>query len=372
MNKRNPYIIITLAGLLIGGMILIYFLVIRDLVKAAYNGTAPPWFNDMVQTFYPRFFVEKHRFDLAFFLGKADQIILRASLAGLIAMSVLFCNRKSGDFHEKLYRFWNTKTSFRNVSILRILYFGLMLLIFKDIYADLLALSKASLFYRPIFLYKLLGIGFPSETAILVIYVVLILSCAAAIFNIYPVISGTIAVADFIYIQGIIFGFEKTDHGFATFTYAGLIMPFLLYERWKANKSELQYQEGWPLQLIRTLIVSGYLFSGLEKLFISKFQWATASTFRSYLLMQPTPSGLWVASSDFLCQILPLLALLFQLGFVLVLFHKKWRYLLLPAGLLFHFGVYLLFNVGGVLNPWILAYIFFLDWDFKKKSVAMI
>lgn len=366
-TKKPLLLLLPLILLLLAGS---YFLYFRSLVSMAYEGKAPQWFGSMIEILYPRFEVEKQRFDLIFFLHKSDQILIRLLLTGTLLSAFLYLRFTSESIKSRIHNFWNEPASVKNVKILRVLFFSFMILIFKDIYWDLMSWGKAEIFYRPIFLYKILHLSFPSETGILIIYCTLLISCVACIFNVYPVLFSIVAILDFVLIQGFLFGFEKTDHGFAPFTYAGLLMPFMNHYYEKARKYDQEYLEGWPLKLILTTLALCYLFSVLEKILISNFQWFRPETFKAYLRLHETPLGTALMQSDFLCTTLPVLTLLLQLGFISVLFFRKWRWVFIPSAILFHISTYLLFDVGGFTNPWILVLIFFIDWDRVIKKIT--
>jgi hypothetical protein len=139
-------------------------------------------------------------------------------------------------------------------------------------------------------------------------------------------------------------------------------MPFLLNEHMKAIHLRQSVQDAWPLQLICVCIAMVYLMAGLEKLLIAGVDWINPDSFRSYLYLHQAPLGLWVAKSNFLCTILPLSAMLFQLGFITILFFPRLKLMILLSGVAFHIGTYLLLEVGWYINAWILVYIFFIDW----------
>jgi hypothetical protein len=54
--------------------------------------------------------------------------------------------------------------------------------------------------------------------------------------------------------------------------------------------------------------------------------------------------------------------MLFQLGFITILFFPRLKLMILLSGVAFHIGTYLLLEVGWYINAWILVYIFFIDW----------
>lgn len=349
-------------------VLVIYIFLLRDIVVLAYEGRAPGFIDEMINLLYPRFEVEKHRFPLYFFLSKTDQIIFRMFFTGatiLLGFSLLNVNKK---FKLQFEAFWNKETSTKNTAVIRILYFTFLIIIFHDIYQDLMRLENASVFYKPITIYRILHVSFPSPEVILIGCILFFLSCILAIVNIYPSLSSTIAVLLFMVIQGFIFSFEKYDHGFATYTYAGLLIPFLLYEKRLAQQKGLATQKAWPLTLIVACICLSYFYTGLEKLFISGIDWINGKSLQSHLLTHETLLGKYIANHSILIILLANLTLITQIGFISILFKEKLKYFFIPAGFLFHIGVAIFMNVGGILNPWILTYIFFFDWSWVKRE----
>lgn len=328
---------------------------LRTYVAMAHVGTAPDWFRELVDALYPRFTTEKHRFPAAFFIEKFDQVFLRFLL--VVAGSAVVTQWKR--VRMFFQNFLQDTTSRHNVAFLRISILLFLLQTTHEWYFDLVALHKAVAFYDPIPLYRLLHLPFPHPVASLALYGLMVAGAVLALLNIRPVLSATTAILLFILLQGYFYCFGKIDHGYTTYTYALLLLPFLLYNA--SQKSATV--SAWPLKLTQLVIALVYLLTGLEKLLVSHFTWASAETFRAYLLVHAAPAGLWVAESDFLCTILPVGALGFQLGFPLILFYRKLKYPLLAAGVLFHFGTVVLFGISSFWNPWVVVYVFFIDWE---------
>jgi hypothetical protein len=364
MNKKRTLIALITGALLL--ILLLYIFFLRKLVESAYLGETSPIVNTFIEIFYPRFFIERHRFPLDFFLSRTDQIIFRLFFISAILLSGWYLISVKEDIKTGFIKFWNRNIHTGHTGILRILYFSLLIIIFHDIYQDLMRLETAKIFYKPVWIYKLLNIPFPSEEGILIICILFFLSSLLAVFNKLPLISSSIAALLFIIIQGVIFSFEKFDHGFATFTYAGMLMPFLLYERKIASKKGSEVQQGWPLVLIAVCICLSYLYSGLEKIFISNWDWINGNSLKSHLVAHGITAGKFIADNRTLLIIFSNLTLLIQIGFISILFREKLKYVFIPAGILFHLSTYFFLGVGGFLNPWILTYIFFLKWKDLK------
>jgi hypothetical protein len=335
----------------------------RTLAEAAVAGTAPEWFQGLVNAAYPRLAVEKHRFEAAFFLRKADQVVLRFALvAGLLLTGRYLLGRRPG-LWVYLHAFWNRPVPTGRVRVLRILFYASLLFFSHEWYSDLSARYGAAVFYKPLPLLRLLALDFPPPPLLAVLCGLLWATCSLAMLGVWAVGSAGLAAGLFVLLQAWLFSFEKMDHTFALLTYAALPMPFLLAGRQRALREGQPGQAAWALRLIQLVIGLVYLQTGVEKLLIGGPGWLHPETFRNYLYLHQAPLGLWVSGSDVLCVLLPALALGFELGFIVVVFRPTWARVFLPAGVLFHAGTYLLLGVGWYFNGWIATYIFFIPWE---------
>ena len=111
-----------------------------------------------------------------------------------------------------------------------------------------------------------------------------------------------------------------------------------------------------------------YFFSGYAKIVHSGWAWASASNLRDWLLYFNQEDqvrvfhtlGMWLAGMPRVCQLIAVGTLVFELGFIVVLFSKAARRLLVPAAALFHLGILLSMNLSFVNVPQLLV---FADWD---------
>ncbi|MBO9699158.1 MAG: hypothetical protein J7604_03055 [Sporocytophaga sp.] len=341
----------------------IYLSFFNPLVKEYFNGSAPDWFSSLVEHIYPRLTTERNRFPVSFFEEKAMQIVVRISFV-LSAFAVfIFLKKRFISFRKFTKQFFHGYAAYQQINILRILFYSSLLYFSLEFYNDLLVLSSIKVFFKPVLLLKITGLGFPSELLGLSLYVILLISCILCILNIYPVFTATTAVLTFLYFQAIFFSFEKIDHGYTTLNYAGLLMPLLLYQQKKNINSESLLLPDWPLKLIKLALCLCYLLAGLEKLFISKGAWLSPITFKSYLYLHQAPLGMQVLNYPVLCAALPVAAMIFQLGFISILWNEKLKWIFLPAGILFHIGTVVLLGISSIINPWIFTYLFFIRWD---------
>lgn len=338
-----------------------YFFYFRDLVILAYEGNAPQWFNAFIDHLYPRFTVEKQRFELSFFLYKTDQILIRTVLIA-VCLTILFWIKRP----IKIIRSNSVNITVRHANtLIFIFYCGLLYFTWNWVYAfdEIVLLAP---FYKAVLLYQLLHLPILSLNIFYALYGLYIVSIILILMGSKKVILPVLVALLSILFQGYFNSFEKIEHGQVTLTYVALLMPFFFYELNVASQQINQKNsrlQSWTLFLIQFTIAGVYLLSGLEKLLTSGFQWASAETFRTYIALHDQPLGIMIAENDFLAHLLPILAIIFQLTFILILFLPRWKYVLLLLGVFFHLGTKLLMDIGPYFSSWFFVYIFFLDWE---------
>lgn len=338
-----------------------YFFFFRDLVILAYKGDAPQWFGTFIDLLYPRFSIEKQRFELSFFLYKTDQILIRTVLIA-VCLTILFWIKRP----IRLIQSNSVNISVRHARILIFLFYcGLLYFTWNWIYAfdEIVLLAP---FYKAVLLYQLLHLPILSLNIFYALYGLYIVSIILILMGSKKVILPILVALLSILFQGYFNSFEKIEHGQVTLTYVALLMPFLFHEL-NVTSQQINKEKGrlnsWTLFLIQFTIAGVYLLSGLEKLLTSGFQWASAGTFRTYVALHDQPWGIMIAENDLLAHLLPTLALVFQLTFILILFFPRWKYVWLIMGVFFHLGTKLLMDIGPYISSWFFVYIFFLDWD---------
>lgn len=125
---------------------------------------------------------------------------------------------------------------------------------------------------------------------------------------------------------------------------------------------------GWPVRLIQVHISLLYFFAAYSKLVDVGWDWSQASNMQAWMLafnqgfeakpfLQP---GLWLAAQPQLCQLVGILTLLLEFGFLTVLWSVRMRWLLLPAALALHLGILLTMNITVLYLPFFLV---FINWD---------
>jgi len=361
MSRKDKVLIFIL---LIAAFILpaIFQTYVTTLVKQYFTNTAPDWVNSAIEFIYPRLATERYRFPISFFEEKALQVVVRISLVLICCAAFIVMKAKVFAFKTFTQNFSNGTTSYYQVSLLRILFYSSLLYFSIEFHNDFLVITSLKAFFKPLFILKLTGGGFPSILQGTILYLVLLLSCLLCILNVYPILTSVVAIGTFIYFQAIFFSFEKIDHGYTTLNYAGLLMPFLLYQQKRTSVSNSSIPD-WPLQLIKLSLCLCYLLAGIEKLLISKGAWLSPVTFKSYIALHQAPLGMQVLHHPLLCAVLPVAAMIFQLGFISILWNEKLKWIILPTGILFHIGTVVLLGISSIINPWIFTYLFFIQWS---------
>jgi hypothetical protein len=365
MNKR--WVLILLLLLPIAGWLL-HYSYLQPAITDAFENKPDTFIKFITDNFYPRFNVEKERFDLTFFISKANQVLIRFSLVYYSSLLLIYFYRKKIGIKNKIDSFFLAETSSKNIHILRILFFSYFLYLIYQLCHDLLFMQPLKPFYKPVLWLRLLHIPFPNYTSVIIIGIIWYFLNILILLNIRVIVCSAISLCFFILIQCWEFSFEKIDHSYATMTYAFMLLPFLFEEQKKSP--ELFYS--WSLQLIRISIAMVYFLSSLEKIFISSLSWLNPDNLKTYLQFHETALSKIIVRYDFLCVLISSFSLGIQLSFILILFFPKYKWIWIIGGILFHTGTLLIMDIGHPLNPWILVYIFFIDWtktyDFFSKK----
>ena len=320
---------------------------------------------EVVTLIYPRFFVEIHRFDVVFFVSHASQVLYRFEIITVLTLLFLYKYWSNSTFKTSVTSLWNNPYSEINSKICHFVIYGSILFYMRDFIESYVFLNTYKDLYDPILLLKVFKIPLFSQELVVLLFVVFVIACLSSMMGIFLRINTLLATLLFLLFQGWSYSFGKINHGFAPLTYISILLVIKSYTGEKENKT--------ILQLIKITIASCYLMAGLEKLFISQLSWVSATTFSTYLLQHPTPIGLSILKHSSICTILPSLALLIQIGFVFILFFPKLKNAILISGVLFHFGTVALFGISSYFHPWVVTYVFFIDWQkilFKPKTEA--
>ncbi|HSZ26504.1 MAG TPA: hypothetical protein VK766_12320, partial [Cytophagaceae bacterium] len=296
MNRKNQSILLLFLFFIPIGVIFIHYFYLRPSITEAYHETPDPFIKLITDTFYPRFSIEKKRFDLTFFLDKSDQVIYRFTFLYYLIFLLSYLTPKKASFQAKMHTLFYTKTNSKNVTILRVIFFSYLLYIGYHLCHDLLFMQPLKSFYKPILWLNILNIPFPNYISVILLGSIWCSFILLTIFNVRPVVFSAASFALFLLFQCWEFSFEKIDHGYVTFTYAFMLIPFLLEEQ----KNNNQPFNSWSLSLIKISIAMVYFLSSLEKIFISKLSWLDPENLKAYLYFHETDLSKIIVQHDFL------------------------------------------------------------------------
>lgn len=309
--------------------------------------TAPEqvWYGRLALWLYPRLLTEKERLPIDFFVEKATQTGWRAMFVLLLLTVTHYL--LSGRLADWWVTFWQPTLYPQALTVCKWVLYPGMLWFSWEWYSDLPRMAYIAALYTPSVWWLP---TFPSPAWVLVLVLLYYTGVLMALLHIWPVTGAIIAGGLFASLQGLTFGFGTTDHSLVTLCIASLLMPF-----WLANPKAT-----WVWQLVRVVVVSAYLLSGLEKCWVSGIEWLSPAHLTTYLWLGGTEAGLWLVRYPFWVGVLAGLTILFQLTFPVVLWQKKWVYVYLPVGLLFHASTSIFLGVGPLFSAWVVLYVFFL------------
>jgi hypothetical protein len=336
-----------------------YWVYFRHQIEALYNAENPSGFwAKIVEIFYPRFFVEKYRYNLPFFFQKTEQILWRGATISTLIIGYLVFYKKS--IFES--NFWKVEVSRKKVVFLQIILAVGWIYESFTWYRSLLKLSYLRELYEPYFLLRF--IAFPNEEQVFYWFAALYLGFLLSFIPQIASYFWTLSVAVLIILLGFLYGFTKIDHTYATWLYVSMLLPFLLKNQ--------KIVEAWALRLMQSVVAMVYLQAGLEKHLISGWAWFLPQTLQSHLQAHPTEWGLQIAASPILCVLGSFLMIAFQLGFVSILFFPRLKYLFLIGGILFHISTFMLMDIGGLISFWYLIYIIWLLGEQSETNSSQI
>jgi hypothetical protein len=135
------------------------------------------------------------------------------------------------------------------------------------------------------------------------------------------------------------------------------------------------WEYGWPRRLAWILVAQIYAFAAIAKLEQAGLAWSSASNIRRWLLLfsldeqRPYQAlGRWLADRPGLCLAIGIGTVIFEWTFVLAVFSRLARRVLVPAGLILQVGILLAMNIH-VGETWLL--VTFVDWQVVARWCGM-
>lgn len=361
---------------------LLYWFWIRNYTLAYFDSSfdystknSLTWFSDLVEGFYSRLKIEKHRFDASFFIKKSDQIAIRFLFISSF-FSLLFIPK----FYQKVKSFFSRNSVYSQKTIqtsqyFLIIYFLISNTLLSNEWLEILTeYHQISVLYEPVSFYKLLSDSFPSLlflknlfTLFTILNGIGVIFCLLSFFFRQKMLLKIIMLCCiilssilFIYLQGFLYGFGKMEHTYATWNWVCMLLPFWVYQ---TNFKNSGINTNLISQNYLLFVAVGVIYtsSGLEKIFIGGWEWINGNALLSYLQNSPTDLGQRLSNYPLLITLLSVLTILWEISFLFILHKNKYiRFTLIVIGICFHAGTYFFLGVGHYFSPWIWVYVFLL------------
>lgn len=254
-------------------------------------------------------------------------------------------------------RFWFTPVPTTSLAVLRIVY-GLVLTSFTLT----LGPDLKSFFFReglfpehPVRAWNpsLLRL-FQSDTAVVVLYVVLLLSAVAITVGFRPQLASAVAwISMYSFVSRNGFVFNAGDNLLKIIALYLVFAPSgaaLSLDRWRRHRSEFwdfPLRSPWALRLIQIQLSVIYLFTFVEKIRGDTWYFGTAVSYAQrleYLQRFPLPDAL--ANSLIFANLATYATLAIELAMAVLVWNRKARWWVIPLGLALHVLVDLTINVG--------------------------
>jgi hypothetical protein len=250
------------------------------------------------------------------------------------------------------------------------LFFGIQLVYLPDLLNELTIRFAWRAFYTPLPIFSSL---FPDFPPIWIIQFIVIFVFGIAAFFILskwkpgdflPALLALSGLILWTFLLAVFFGFGKIDH-----TYASLFSAYIFLVAWLFYWHSDPGKGFFGFRIFQAGIWGCYFFSGLEKVFLSGFDWAGDAHFQSLCWQHPTALCSTISEISQLPEILMVMVLWFQLATILQWRFPDWGYVTFSGGILFHLSTWLILSVGGWQSPWILMLFMLLPLGKKRLKV---
>jgi len=252
-------------------------------------------------------------------------------------------------------RYWFTPASLTDLGVSRIVLVAIILYLNGPGRYVRVAVVDPAL-WSPVPLLQVLGIGQPSVTAIQWMSLAsnMLLACAALGLLARPALLTALPLLLVLEAMGNSVG--KVTHALIPLLYAVLFFglgpsdrAFSLGAMWGRARaahrtglgslppSRTSAMAGWPLDLLFVELAAFYFFAGVSKLRDAGPAWMDGYTLQYHLLFKDAAAGAWLAGHLWLCALLSVLVMAFELGSPLGVV-RRLRPLVLSGGVLFHLG----------------------------------
>jgi hypothetical protein len=243
-------------------------------------------------------------------------------------------------------------------------------------------------YWEPLLILNVLHIPFgwgfrPPIEVVEAAYFTAVIAGALSLLGILTNLSLLIFTAASVYVQAFIYSFGELHHreavmmialGALAISPSGRVLSIdsMIARRPDASLLEDKSEfAGWPIKLIGWFFVLMYLSAVRGKLSHGGLDWANGFTLQYALardgLRWDSPLALWLSQFHLPVMALQFAVLAFQGTFAVAMIFPKSRWFYVPAGLMFHIGIYLTLRAPFV--QWIALYVVFVPWTAALKCL---
>jgi hypothetical protein len=235
--------------------------------------------------------------------------------------------------------------------------------------------------FDPISLFELLP-SMPSPGLTSVLQVLGVIACLLAAAGIWPRASFPAAFAIAVFLNLMLNATGKVVHNdvLAILCLLPLLAaPRAATEAWAVRRAAPPARRGiaygWPVRTAMIVVGLAYLIAGLQKLRYSGFDWFASDNLRFVLWASsdaqgsPNDLALFVADHDWLAHAFATMTIAVEVGFILCLPFARLRWLLVPAVVGLHLGIWLAMGLN-YLPQALTVVIVFVNWSALADRVG--
>jgi hypothetical protein len=188
--------------------------------------------------------------------------------------------------------------------------------------------------------------------------------------------SSKLAALLVLFYEGLVRSFGHFNHDEMIAVYFLIVLAFSpcadalsLDNLWKARKPKPGFAYGYPILLMQALLAWSYFSSALIKLRVAGLNYFKPDNLVSLAITQSLDNlhdthfqfAFWLPSIRTLTPFLVVLVVLWELAFPLAILTRRFRWVILAFGVVFHFATLLLMNF--LFFYQLAMYVVFIDWN---------
>ena len=208
-----------------------YFGYLQNLIQHYLISNQQNWLSEILEYWYPQLPILKNSIAPELLLQRANQFIYRFVFLTLL---FLFINSKKEFLRTEFNRF---QFSTKHISILTSIFYGYAVFTFIDWWKEIANIQRLEAFYTPIFPLSIINSTL-FHTSFYYSVLAIGITCATLPLwlknNLLQFTTAIISISCLLFMHATFCGFGKMDHGYASFFYVGMILPF--YFLWKDNR----------------------------------------------------------------------------------------------------------------------------------------